>query len=292
MEKKIILITGATDGIGKEAVKILAKEGHKIILQGRNPEKIQKVMEEIKAENKDADLDSAIADLLSFKQIKIMCDELLKKYDHLDVLVNNAGAVFDVQRKLTEDGEERTFQLNVYAPFLLSHLLLPIIKKSKSGRIVFEGSAAHRAARQPDLDDMKCEKEYGGQGNYNLSKLYLIWLMRHFDKYLKKRGINNVTSNATHPGMVGTNFGHNADKGFLVNMIYKIGWYFSDTIDKGALSEVFLATSPTVEGVSGKFYSNKCEEEQPKEKYYTEENEKKLWDYCVQICKPYVSVEE
>ena len=139
---------------------------------------------------------------------------------------------------------------------------------------------------------MKCEKEYGGQGNYNLSKLYLIWLMRHFDKYLKKKGINNVTANATHPGMVGTNFGHNADKGFLVNMIYNIGWYFSDTIDKGALSEVFLATSPKVEGISGKYYSNKCEEEQPKEKYYSEENEKKLWDYCVQICKPYVNVEE
>ena len=208
-----------------------------------------------------------------------MCGELLKKYDHLVVLVNNAGAVFDVERKLTEDGEERTFQLNVYAPFLLSHLLLPIIQKSKSGRIVFEGSSSHRVSRQPNLNDMKCEKEYDGQGNYNLSKLYLIWIMRHFDKYLKKKGIHNVTSNTTHPGMVGTNFGHNADKGFIVNMIYKIGWYFSDNIDKGALSEVFLTISPKVEGVTGKYYSNKCEEEEPKEKYYTEENEKKLWDY-------------
>ena len=118
MEKKIILVTGATDGIGKEAVKMLVKEGHKIIIQGRNPEKIKKVMEEIKSQNKDADLDSAVADLLSFKQIKTMCDELIQKYDHLDVLVNNAGAVFDVVRKLTEDGEERTFQLNVYFPIL------------------------------------------------------------------------------------------------------------------------------------------------------------------------------
>ena len=103
MEKKIILITGATDGIGKEAAKILSKEGHKIIIKGRNPEKIKKVIEEIKSSNKDAYLDSAVADLLSFKQIKAMCDELLKKYDHLDVLLNNAGAVFDVERKLTED---------------------------------------------------------------------------------------------------------------------------------------------------------------------------------------------
>ena len=118
MEKKIFLVTGVTDGIGKEAVKMLVKEGHKVIIQGRNPEKIKKVMEEIKSQNKDADLDSAVADLLSFKQIKIMCDELIQKYDHLDVLVNNAGAVFDVVRKLTEDGEERTFQLNVYFPIL------------------------------------------------------------------------------------------------------------------------------------------------------------------------------
>ena len=114
--------------------------------------------------------------------------------------------------------------------------------------------------------------------------------MRHFDKYLKKKGINNVTANATHPGIVG--IGHNADKGFLVNMIYNIGWYFSDSIDKGDLSEVFLATPPKVEGVSGKNYSNKCEEEQPKKKYYSEKNEKKLLDYCFQIFKPYVSVEE
>ena len=112
------MVTGVTDGIGKEAVKMLVKEGHKVIIQGRNPEKIKKVMEEIKSQNKDADLDSAVADLLSFKQIKIMCDELIQKYDHLDVLVNNAGAVFDVVRKLTEDGEERTFQLNVYFPIL------------------------------------------------------------------------------------------------------------------------------------------------------------------------------
>lgn len=292
MEKKIILITGATDGIGKEAVKMLVKEGHKVIIHGRNPVKIKKVMEEIKTEFKDADLDSAESDLLSFKQIVNMVQSLKEKYDHIDVLINNAGAVFDNQRKLTEDKEERTFQLNVFSPFLLSHLLLPLLQKSKSGRIIFEGSSAHSASRRPDFNDMKCDKNYGAQGNYNLSKLYVIWVVRYFAKFLKKKGINNVTINTTHPGFVGSQFGQNADKGFLVNIIYKIGWYFSDTVDKGAISEVFLATSPKVEGVSGKYFSNKCEEEQPKEKYYSLENEKKIWDYCVEVCKPFTTIEE
>ena len=115
-------------------------------------------MKEIKSQKKDADLDSAVTDLLSFKQISSMCDELIQKYDHLDFLINNGGAVFDVVRKLTEDGEERNFQLNAYSPFPLSHLLLPIIKKVNPGVQFLKDLLLIRVARQL----------------YNLSKLYLI----------------------------------------------------------------------------------------------------------------------
>jgi len=131
MEKKIILVTGATDGIGKAAVKALVKEGHKVIIHGRNSEKINKVILEIESQNKDTDvdLDYVVGDLLSFQQIKKMADELKQKYEYIDVLINNAGAVFDIERKLTEDKEERTLQLNVFSPFLLTQLLLPLLQK-------------------------------------------------------------------------------------------------------------------------------------------------------------------
>jgi len=135
---------------------------------------------------------------------------------------------------------------------------------------------------------MKSDAYYDAQGNYCLSKLLIIWVARHFDKEIKNKGINNVTVNVTHPGMVGSNFGKNTNKGCCVNLIYKIGSLFADSVEKGAESEVFLAISPKVEGVSGKYYSNKCVEDQPKEKYYSLENEEKIWNYCCKICKSYM----
>lgn len=92
-----------------------------------------------------------------------------------------------------KDGEESAFQLNVFSPFLLSYLLLPAVQKSNSGRMIIEASSAHSVARRPDLTDMKSAKKYEAQGNYSLSKLYAIWMARHFIKYLKENNITNVT---------------------------------------------------------------------------------------------------
>ena len=245
-------------------------------------------MEEIKGEQTEADLDYVIADLLSFAVIKSMSEKLKQKYDHLDVLINNAGAVFSVDRILTEDGEERTFQLNVFAPFLLSHLLLPLLQNSKSGRIVFESSAAHSVARKPNFDDMKCEKEYGSQGNYCLSKLYLNWMVGRFCKYLQEKNISNVTANITHPGIVMSQFGQNVNKGFIVNTIYKLGAWFATNADDGCKSEVYLVVSDELEGVTGKYYSEKWKESQPSNRWYSEENEQKLWDYCLSVYEKYM----
>ena len=288
MDKKIVLITGATDGIGKETAKALAKQNFRVIVHGRNEKKAKAVVEEIKAETKDADLDMLICDMLSFKDVKRMADEFYQKYDHLDVLINNAGAVFSKERVLTKDGEERTFQLNVFSPFLLSHLLLPAVQKSKSGRIIIEASAAHSAARKPDLTDMKSEKTYAAQGNYSLSKLYAIWMARHFIKYMKENNITNVTYNISHPGASATKFGQDEKKGFLIDFIYKVGLKFMITPAEGAKSEIYLATSPEVEGKNGLFISPKCKEDKINEKYYTIENEQKIWDYCMKVCKAYM----
>lgn len=288
MGKKIVLITGATDGIGKETAKVLVKLGYKVIIHGRNLEKAKSVVQEIKSQVKDADLDILLCNLLSFNDIKRMTNEFYEKYSHLDVLINNAGAVFSTERVLTEDHEERTFQLNVFSPFLLTHLLLPALQKSKSARIIIEASASHGTARKPDFNDMKSEKEYGAQSNYSLSKLYAIWMGQHFAKVLKEKKINNVTFNITHPGASATTFGQNEKKGFIVDAIYKIGLLFMSKPEEGAKSEIYLASSPEMEGISGKFYSHKCKEDKPNSKHYSLENEKKLWDYCEKVTKNYI----
>lgn len=288
MEKKIVLITGATDGIGKETAKALAKKNFKVIIHGRNEKKAKAVVDEIKKETPNAELDIVLADLLSFKEVKKMAEEVSAKYDHLDVLINNAGAVFSKERLLTKDGEERTFQLNVFSPFLLSQLLLPLVQKSKDGRIIIEASAAHSASRKPDFNDMKSEKKYGAQGNYCLSKLYAIWMARHFSKVLKEKGITNVTYNIAHPGASGTDFGQSVKKGFIVDMIYKLALRFTLTPAEGAASEIYLASSSDVQGVTGKYYSPKCIEDKVNERYYSKENEQKIWDYCMKVTKPWM----
>ncbi|MGI6104767.1 MAG: SDR family NAD(P)-dependent oxidoreductase [Raoultibacter sp.] len=289
MDKKIILVTGATDGVGKAAAKALAEQSHKVIIHGRNEAKAKAVIEELEAQNALADFEYIIADLLSFKAIQSMAQEFVKRFDHLDVLINNAGAVFSNERVLTVDGEEQTFQLNVFAPFLLTYLLLPSLQKSDSSRVVIEASAAHGAARKPDFSDMRSDKVYAAQSNYSLSKLYAIWMGQHFARYLLENSINNVTVNITHPGTVASSFGQGTKKGFVNDLIYNVvGPIIATSPEEGAKSEVFLATSPSVEGVSGKYYSNKCEEDKPNQKYYSAENEKKLWDYCMKVCDPFL----
>ncbi|MHC6178318.1 Rossmann-fold NAD(P)-binding domain-containing protein [Clostridium sp. JNZ X4-2] len=172
---------------------------------------------------------------------------------------------------------------------MLTHLLLPALQKSKSARIIIEASSAHAASRKPDFDDIKSEKKYGAQPNYSLSKLYAIWMGQRFAKELKEKGIHNVTFNITHPGAVATTFGQNEKKGLMIDIIYKVGLLFMSKPEDGAKSEIYLASSPKVEGVSGKFFSHKCKEDKPNDKYYSAENEQKLWNYCKKVTKAYLS---
>ena len=288
MEQKIILITGATDGIGKVAAMELAKQGHQVILHGRNPEKTQKIVTEIKEATGNQTIDYLIADLFSLKAIQAMAVAFNQKYDHLDVLINNAGAVLDNQRFETGDGLEGTMALNVIAPFLLNLLLLPRLQQSRSARIINTSSASHRTIRSVDLNDLNVENIPSAQSRYALSKLYVIWLTRHLAMYLRQQGIMNVTVNTSHPGAVATNFGQDSEKGWLTNLIYKVALPFMASPEKGAATNVFLATDASVEGVSGKYFGNQ-KEEQPSERCYSEENEQLVWEYCMKICQPYLS---
>ena len=136
MENKIILITGASDGIGKETAKALAKQGHTIIMHGRNPQKTKSVCEEVKAESGNDKIEYLTADFLSLAEVRNFADKVRQKYDRLDVLVNNAGAQFTGKRETTVEGHEKTMTINVFAPMLLTTLLLPLLRKSQSARVV------------------------------------------------------------------------------------------------------------------------------------------------------------
>lgn len=229
-----------------------------------------------------------VADLFSLADIKRMADEFKTRYDHLDVLINNAGAFLNKQRETTPEGFEKTITLNLFAPFLLMQSLLGLLAKSKSARIINLSSSMHRRSGKYDFNDFQFEKNYAPSRAYGLSKLYLIWITRHMAKLLKEKGINNVTVNASHPGAAATYFGQDSDKGFFINMVFKIALLFMDKPEDGARTSIYLASFAEVENVTGEFFNNKCKFEKPDDRFYTPENEKIVWDYCKQITQAYL----
>lgn len=199
MEQKTILITGATDGIGKITATSLAAQGHKIIVHGRNRLKAETVCREIKSETGNNKVDYVLADLLSMADIKCMVADFKSSHNHLDVVINNAGAFFNKQRETTKEGFEKTIALNLFAPFLLMQLLTDVLAKSSSARIINMYSAMHRRGGIPDFNDFQLVNSYKPGRAYGLSKLYLVWITRHMASELKRKGITNITVNGTHP---------------------------------------------------------------------------------------------
>lgn len=214
-----------------------------------------------------------------------MTEELKQKYNSLDVLINNAGAFFNKERETTKEGLEKTMTLNLFAPFLLTQLLLDVLGKSRPARIINLSSAMHKRGGKPDFNDFQLEKKYRPDRAYGLSKLYLIWISRHLAAELSRQR-RNITVNVCYPGAVATNFGQDADKGFLINLIFKVALLFMDKPEQGARTSIYLATSPEVENVTGRFFGNREKEEKPDDRYYSAENEKIVWDYCMNIAQP------
>ena len=287
MDKKIILVTGSSDGVGKETAKALAKQGHSIILHGRDKQKLQAVYNEIKSETGNNNIDMFVADFLSLVEIKSFADKIKQKYERLDVLVNNAGAQFRDFRETTAEGLEKTMAINLFAPFLLTTLLLDLLKKSKSARVVTVSSAAHAMSGKPDLTDIQLEKNYSMGKAYGQSKLYVIWIMQHFAKKMKKAGVNNITFNSVHPGSTVTNLARESSKSWKFRIIMYLWIPMMNSMEKAISPSIKAATSTELEGVTGKYYGLKGEEK-PSQKYYSPENEKIVWDYCKKITEGYL----
>jgi len=287
MKHKIILITGASDGVGKQTAITLAKQGHTLIIHGRNKAKTKASYDEIIASSGNHNVDMYTADFLSLASVKQFSEEIKSKYEHIDVLINNAGAQFTDTRELTHEGHEKTMVINVFAPMLLTLLLMDLLKKSESARVVTVASDAHKMTGKPNLDDLELSQGYTMPKAYGLSKLYIIWVMRHFTSEMRRLGINNITFNSVHPGSTASNLGREAAKSLKWKILFFLWTPLLVSIDKAASSSILAATSESLEGINNKYIGPKGEE-LVKEKYYSADNELKVWNYSMNVIKDYL----
>jgi retinol dehydrogenase-12 len=247
LEGKVCIVTGATSGIGKETARAMARQGGTMILLGRNPDKAIATIEEIKREVEDAKVDYLLADLSSQAEIYRLAEEYKDRYDRLNVLVNNAGAFF-LWRQESVDGIEMTFALNHLGYFLLTNLLLDTMINSAPARIINVSSGSHLRATI-NFDDLQGRRRYSGPQAYGQSKLANVLFTYELARRLEGTG---VTVNALHPGFVATNIGSN--NGWIVRALRPLMNLRALSVEQGAETAIYLATSPEVEGVTGKYF--------------------------------------
>jgi len=236
----VVVLTGATRGIGRAAAIELVRRGAEVALVGRDPERVSLVAEEAAAAGGGGRVHGHVADLALMSNVRVLADEIRGRYQHVDVLANNAGALF-ASRKETPEGFEQTFALNHLAPFLLTNLLRD---RLAGGRVVTTASNAHKSARL-DLEDLQSERSYSPRV-YGISKLYNILFTREL-----ARRAPELRANCFHPGVVRTGFAKNE------NGIWKglatLGAPFFRSPERGARSLVWLALSDEAAALTGKY---------------------------------------
>ena len=276
------LITGATDGIGKEAAIELAKKGCNLILIGRSKEKGDKVVEEIrKVADSYVDIDYFTADLMLMKEVSRVADEVSRKYPKIDILLNNVGAYFAF-RDVTEEGFERTFALNHLGYFLMTKKLLPLVEKSDYKRIVNVSSSAHYGI-DFEFNNMNGEKKYSGFDVYKKSKLANVMFTYELAKRIEGTGI---TANCLHPGFVSTNFGKNNN--FLWRNVIRVAmWLTAISVRDGAKTSIHLACSDEVKDITGRFFAN-SQIKKGSSKAKNEEHNRKLWELSEEFVEKFV----
>ncbi|WP_266364315.1 SDR family oxidoreductase [Tellurirhabdus rosea] len=276
MQSQLCLITGANSGIGRITALELAKKGFDILMLCRNLDKARPVRQEIKAVSQTKRVDLIQCDLASQESVVQAAREVIDRYDHLDVLLNNAGLFIDKQA-FSPEGIELTFATNHLGPFLLTNLLLDLLKKGQQSRVVTVSSEAHRWNRGFHLNEMARPRSYSGMNTYGASKLCNIL----FAKELANRLMNDgITSNSLHPGAVNTNFGVGAVS--LQGLAFKLMKPFFISPEKGAQTSIYLASSPEVNKVTG-LYFDKCRPKTPNSDAQSDFNAKKLWELSEQL---------
>ena len=275
MEGKICIITGANSGIGKATAIGLAKMNATLVMLCRDKERGESAQKEIIGLTGNNNVDLFLCDLSSLKEIRHFALEFKSKYQNLHVLINNAGVMLS-KKDISVDGFEMNFAVNHLAPFLLTNLLLDILKKSAPSRIINVGSAAHRMGKI-NFEDLQRENKKGRlMGVYGTSKLAMTLVSYELSRKLEG---SNVTVNVVHPGLIDTNLGRDrssTSKGFASK--------FFKSPEIGAETSIFLASSPEVEGITGKYFTKKKEKKSSK-KTYNEEHAKRLWEISLEMTK-------
>jgi NAD(P)-dependent dehydrogenase (short-subunit alcohol dehydrogenase family) len=276
MTGKTVLITGGTGGIGKAAAVRLAALGARVGITGRDRARAEASAAEIAGASGNPHVDIFVADMSSQAEVRRLAAEVLAAYPRLDVLLNNVGG-FWAHRHVTADGLERTFALNHLAPFLLTNLLLDRLIASAPARVVTVSSGAQSMGRI-DFDDLMAERKYSGQGAYNDSKLANVMFTYELARRLEGSG---VTASVLHPGMTSTAFGaEDTARGWgpLIAAMRP----FMQRPGQGADTPVYLASSPEVEGVSGRYYA-KRKPKRSHESSYDAATTARLWQVSADL---------
>jgi NAD(P)-dependent dehydrogenase (short-subunit alcohol dehydrogenase family) len=253
MAGKTCLVTGANRGIGKETAVGLARLGATVVITARDRAKAETALVDIKGRSSSDAVELIVVDFASLDSIRQFADEFQQRHPQLHVLVNNAGA-YNAHRTLTQDGFETTFGVNHLGYFLTTKLLLHTITASAPARIVNVSAGADTSA-SINFDDLQGQRSYGGWRAYAQSKLANILFTYELARRLDGTG---VTANCLHPGVVVTGFGQNnrGPAGGLFRLFHMLGRPFLLTPEKGAQTSVYLASSPAVDGVSGRYFAN------------------------------------
>lgn len=277
MQGKTVVITGGTSGIGEVTAVSLAGKGARIVLIARNRERADATLAKLRSANQSAVHTVHFADLSSIAEMKRVAGEIAAAEPQIDVLVNNAGAVF-LSRQTSADGLEMTFATNHLAYFVVTNMLLDRLKATPGARVVSTASGAHKSAKL-DFGNLQLEGSRRTAGSYGRSKLCNILFTRELAKRLDGSG---VTANCLHPGFVGTRFGQNNAHNFFMKGIAQIIMRFGLKPQDGAKTIIYLASSPDVAAVSGEYFY-KCKVTEPSLAARDDASAKRLWDVSAQL---------
>ena len=280
MKGKNCIVTGGNAGIGFETALALAGFGANVIIVCRNQIKANAAVESIKTKSQNNNVDYILADLSSQKSVKDAAKYILREFDKIDVLVNNAGVWFS-KLELTEDDVERQFAVNHLAYFLLTHELLGALHNSDDARIICVGSDSHFHGKI-HFEDLSLGKKYNGLRAYAQSKSANALFVYELDRHLKARGIQYISINCVQPGLVKTDIGlkHSISLHGIVWRIRRMGGV---SPAQGAATSIYLANSDEAKGQSGKYW-DKCKAKPSSKKSYNTEDAQKLWDISKSLC--------
>jgi len=272
---RTVLVTGGTGGIGRATALSLATMGAHLAITGRDRERSEDAAREIRAAGAGR-VDVFVADMSSQAEVRRLADEVLQGLPRIDVLVNNVGGYWN-SRHVTADGLERTFALNHLAPFLLTSLLLDRLKESAPARVVTVSSGAQAMGRI-DFDDLQGERSYSGARAYSQSKLANVLFTYELARRLPASA---VTANSLHPGVVRTSFGADDPAG-VQRLLVPLVRPFMKTPAQGAATSIHLASSPDVEGVTGRYFANSKPRRSSK-RSYDEAAAARLWQVSADL---------